>query len=67
MNFLWGGLMLLIGLFILVSALTKSEFVVYRYLVKRSEVMWKDNVYKFHTVVGVILMAFSLLFFFGVF
>jgi hypothetical protein len=66
MNYLWGSLMALIGLFLLVSALKKSEFIFYKLFVARSKLLWGDNVHSFFVVVGVILMGLSSLFFFGI-
>jgi hypothetical protein len=67
MNYLWGALILLFGLFIFISALKKSEFVIYRLLVARSKMLWGENVHSFYVVVGVILMGVSALFFLNVF
>ena len=53
MNYLWGSLMALIGLFIFVCALRKSEFIIYKLLVARSKLLWGDNVHSFLLVVGV--------------
>ena len=66
MNYLWGSLMFLIGLFFHYSAIKKSNFVVYRLLVARSKILWKNKVHSFYKVVGVILMGLSMLFFFKV-
>lgn len=66
MNYLWGSLMALIGLFLFVSALRKSEFIIYKLLVARSKLLWGDNVHSFLVVVGVILMGLSSLFFFNI-
>lgn len=66
MNYLWGSLMALIGLFIFVCALRKSEFIIYKLLVARSKLLWGDNVHSFLLVVGVILMGLSSLFFFNI-
>lgn len=66
MNYLWGSLMALIGVFLLVSALRKSEFIIYKLLVARAKLIWGDNVHSFFVVVGVILMGLSSLFFFGI-
>ena len=66
MNYLWGSLMALIGLFIFISALRKSEFVVYRLLVARAKLLWGDNVHSFLLVVGIIIMGLSSLFFLGI-
>ena len=67
MNYLWGSLVFLIGLFMFISALKKSEFIIYKLLVARSKVLWGENVHSFYTIVGVFLMGFSSLFFFNVF
>lgn len=66
MNYLWGSLMVLIGVFLLVSALKKSEFIIYKLLTARAKLLWGDNVHTFFVVVGVILMSLSSLFFFGI-
>lgn len=66
MNYLWGGLMALIGLFLFVSALRKSEFIIYKLFAARSKLLWGDNVHSFFIVVGVVLMGLSSLFFLGI-
>lgn len=66
MNYLWGSIMVLIGLFFLVSALKKSEFIIYKFFVAKAKLLWGDNVHSFFAVVGVILMGLSSLFFFGI-
>ena len=67
MNYFWGSLMALIGLFLFISALRKSEFIIYKLLVARSKLLWGDNVHSFYVVVGVVLMGLSSLFFLGIF
>lgn len=66
MNYLWGSLMFVIGLFLHLSGIYKSEFVVYKILVERSKTLWKEKVHKFYMVVGIMLMLLSALFFFGI-
>ncbi len=66
MNFVYGILMALIGLFLVVSSLTKSEFILYRLIAARSKLLWGDNVHSFLTVAGIILIGLSSLFFFGI-
>ena len=61
MNILWGTLISLIGLYLFISALRKSEFIIYKLLTARSKVLWGDNVHKFYLVIGVILTVFGLL------
>ena len=59
MNYLWGSLMALIGLFLLVSALRKSEFIIYKLFVARAKLLWGDNVHSFF-VVGVKVLLLQL-------
>ncbi|MDA3931352.1 MAG: hypothetical protein PF513_01295 [Tenericutes bacterium] len=66
MNYLWGSLMALVGLFLFVSALIKSEFIIYKLFVARSKILWGDYVHSFYIVVGIILMCLSTLFFFDI-
>jgi hypothetical protein len=66
MHHFYGILMALIGLFILMSATLRSEFIIYRLLVERSKLLWRDHVHLFHQVVGLILIALGLLWVFGV-
>jgi hypothetical protein len=66
MNYLWGSLMALMGVFLLVSALKKSEFIIYKLFVARAKLLWGDNVHSFLVVVGVILIGLSSMFFFGI-
>lgn len=67
MNYLWGALTLVFGLFFSICAFKKSEFIVYRVLIARSKMMWGDNVHNFYKVVGAVLIVVAALFFAGVF
>jgi len=67
MNFLWGILCVLIGLFLMISAFKKSEFIIYRILIARSRLLWKDNVHELYKFVGGIIIVLGILFFFNVF
>lgn len=60
MNILWGGLMVLVGLFILICSSLKSDFIIYRFLVARSKVLWGERVYQFHQISGVLIIGFGL-------
>jgi len=60
-SILWGSLIAVIGVYMFVSALRKSEFIIYKLLAARSRVLWGDNVHKFYTVVGITLVVFGLL------
>ena len=66
MELLWGILMALVGSFLLVSATLRTDFVVYRLLVARSRLLWRDRVHLFHQVVGAILIVLGLLWASGV-
>jgi hypothetical protein len=66
MEILWGALMALIGVFLLVSATRRTDFVVYQLFVARSRILWGDRVYVFHQIVGVILVVLGLLWASGV-
>ena len=58
--------MILIGLFLLISASMKSEFIIYRPLVARSRILWGDNVYQFHQISGGIIVVLGVLFAVGI-
>jgi len=66
MNYVWGSLVILIGLFFMISALMKSEFIVYRILIAKSRRLWKDKVHNFYKVVGAILIVVGILFMFNI-
>lgn len=61
MHLFWGVLMMAVGLFLIVCASLKSELIVYRLLVARSRLLWKEKVYVFHQVSGALVMLFGLL------
>lgn len=67
MEILWGILLVLVGLFFLISSLLKSDFIVYRILTARSKVLWSKNVHTFYMVVGCIIMVFGVLMAIGIF
>lgn len=66
MNIVWGILMVLIGLFLFISALKRSEFIVYRLLYARSRLLWGEHAHTFLLVVGLVLLGLSSLFFLNV-
>jgi len=59
MHLLWGILVILAGLFLLVCGSLKSEFFIYRLLVARSKILWGEKTYRFHQVVGIIVIVFG--------
>ncbi len=67
MNYVYGTLFILIGLFFTISAFLKSELTIYRILRARSKIIWKDHVYTFHKVIGIIFVIMGFLFIFDVF
>jgi uncharacterized membrane protein YkgB len=61
MHLLWGILIALAGLFLLVCGRLKSDFFPYRLMVARSKILWGDNTYRFHQVVGAIIIVVGVL------
>ena len=61
MHLLWGILIVLAGLFLLVCGRLRSDFIIYRLIVARSKVLWGDNTYRFHQVVGTIVIVVGVL------
>jgi len=61
MHVLWGSLAIAAGLFMLVCASLKSQFVIYRLIVARSKILWGENVHRFHQITGAIVIIFGAL------
>lgn len=66
MNYLWGLMMLVIGLALFIGAFKKSEFILYRLLHARSRLLWGDHAHTFLMVSGLLIMGLSTLFFLGI-
>ena len=66
MHILWGILIILAGLFMLVSSILKSSFVVYRVLVGRAKILWGKHVHIFFNIVGAIVIVFGILVLIGI-
>ena len=66
MHVIYGVLMAVAGLFVVVSATLRSEFIIYRLMVARSRVLWGDRVHLFHQVSGAVVLVLGLLWAFGV-
>jgi len=64
-----GLLMVAIGAFLLFCGLLKSNFIIYRFLVTRSQLFWGegDKVHIFYVIVGAIIIVFGILFAIGIF
>ncbi len=67
MTILLGGLMIIAGLFLLICGSLKSNFVLYRFLVARSKILWGDKVYQFHQVSGILVIIMGIFYAFGFF
>ncbi len=65
MHILWGSLMIAVGLFMLVCASLKSQFIIYRLMVARSRILWGEKVHRFHQVAGTMVIVFGALVAFG--
>jgi len=61
MHLLWGILVIVAGLFLLVCGSLKSEFFIYRLIVARSKILWGEKTYRFHQVVGIIVIVVGVL------
>lgn len=61
MHVLWGTLMVAAGLFLLVCGTLRSDFIVYRLLVARSKMLWREYTHRFHQVAGAIIIVLGVL------
>ena len=61
MHVLWGILIVIAGLFLLISSSLRSEFVIYRLIVYRSKILWGEYVHRFHQIVGIIVIVVGVL------
>ncbi len=61
MHLLWGILIILVGLFLFICGRLKSEFIIYRLIYARSEILWGENTHRFHQFVGAIVIVFGAL------
>jgi len=66
MNIIWGILTIIIGLFILISSIIKSKFIIYRLLVARSKILWGKNVHNFLMVSGILIIIVGILMIIGI-
>lgn len=60
MHLLWGILIVIAGLFLLISGSLKSEFFLYRLLVARSRILWGEHTHRFHQIAGVMVIVFGI-------
>lgn len=64
MEYLWGSLMFVIGVFMFLGGVYKSEWVIYRLLHARAKVLWGDYAHSFLMISGLIITLLGFLFFF---
>lgn len=67
MNKIWGALTIIIGLFLLIGSVKKSDFIIFKLLVARAKILWGKNVYTFFMVSSILIMVFGILMVIGVF
>jgi len=60
-HILWASMIVAAGLFMLVCASLKSQFIIYRLFVARSKVLWGENVHRFYQIAGAIVIVFGAL------
>ena len=61
MENLWGVPIVVIGVLMFLGGLSKSEFVVYRFLAARSRTLWRDHVHSFYVIAGLLVASFGVL------
>ena len=66
MEILWGILIIMVGSFMLISGLIKSNFIIYRILVARSKILWGENVHRFYQITGTIVIVVGVLMIIGI-
>ena len=66
MNIIWGILTIFIGLFMLISSIIKSEFIIYKLLVARSKILWGKNAHNFLMISGILIIIMGILMTIGI-
>ena len=66
MNFVWGSFMAFIGLFLFLSGLKKSKFILYKLLHTRAKSLWGDHAHSFLAISGLVITGLSTLLFLGI-
>lgn len=62
MNIVYRLLMIVVGSLLFYLAQTKSQNKLYQLVVSRSQLMWKDKVYHFHKVSGLLIIVVGVLY-----
>ncbi len=60
-NIIYGILTIIIGLFMLIRSIVKSEFIIYKLLITRSKILFGKNIYEFMMVSGVLIIIVEFL------
>lgn len=66
MSIIWGILTIVIGLFMVISSIMKSEFIIYKLLVTRSKILWGENAHNFLMVSGLLIIIVGFLMIIGI-
>ena len=66
MNIIWGILTIIIGLFMLISSIMKSEFIIYKLLVARAKILWGKNTHNFLMISGILIIIVGILMVIGI-
>lgn len=65
-NILWGSILIVIFIIMFIAATVKSDFIIYKLLIARTKLLFKDYAYEAHQVFAVLGIIFGLLLVFGV-
>lgn len=61
MEILYGSLIIIIGVWLFVSGVRKSKTLLFSLFVARSKWLWKNNVYTFLAISGILIVVMGLL------
>ena len=65
-NVILGILTIIIGLFMVISSILKSEFIIYKLLVARSKILWGKNAHNFLMISGILIIIMGILMTIGI-
>jgi hypothetical protein len=61
MEILYGSVIIIIGVWLFVSSVRKSKTLLFSLFVARSKLLWKNNVYTFLIISGIMIIVIGLL------
>jgi hypothetical protein len=61
----WSIVMILVGLYMAISSITKSKFIIYKIIYARAKIMWKSKTHFFILVSGIIISVVGMLLYFN--